>query len=195
MNQIRSLHFHFDVIGRDQDTHFIAMSNDLKACTEQLSAEHRLLMQLIYRNHNQHASSQLFSYFKNLNRVLKLLTPERVNATATKCEATLRSAAQGKVTQADLSEINETHVLLFAVVNMTAQGLDFALKASDLVRHLLGKKLFLPLYTILLAISARIVHCLSDIFKHFSMQCNALTLQLQVNKVFSVILYGTTPLI
>lgn len=159
------------------------MSSSLKVCIDNLSAEHGLLVQLIYRNHNQHSSTHLFSYFKNLNRVLKFITPERLNITVAKCETTLRSAAQAKVTQTDLSEINETLILIFAMVNMTAQALDFALKSSDLVRHLLSKKLFLPLYTMLLAISARITCCLSGIFEHFSAQCNALTLQLQVNPV------------
>ena len=156
------------------------MSQGLKEIVDDLKAEQLLLQQLIYRNHNQHSSSQLFSYLKNTARVLKLITPERIHAAAGRCELALRSSGQAKLSQTDISEIADTHVLLFAVVNMLGDAMNFTLKSSDLVRILLGKKLFLPLYTMLLAISSRLFCCLAELHKHFYVQCNALTSQLQV---------------
>jgi len=165
------------------------MSQGLKEIVEDLKAEQLLLQQLIYRNHNQHSSSQLFSYLKNTARVLKLITPERINAATGRCELALRSSGQAKLSQIDISEIADTHVLLFAVVNMLAEAMCFTLKSSDLVRILLGKKLFLPLYTMLLAISSRLFCCLSELHKHFYVQCNALTSQLQVRILYYFVLF------
>lgn len=152
----------------------------MKELVDQLTAEQVLLSQLIYRNHNQHSSTQLFSYFKNMNRVLKLITPERLLISLGKCESALKISAHVKVSQVDLLEVHEIHVMLFAVVNMLAEALGYTFKCSDVVRRLLSKRLFLPLYTMLLAITARIFHCLSGIYDHFYIQCNALTLQQQV---------------
>lgn len=169
------------------------MSQGLKETVVALKSEQQLLQQLIYRNHNQHSSSQLFSYLKNAARVLKLITPERLHAAGTRCETALRSSGQAKLTPPDISEIVDTHILLFAVVNMLTEAMAFTLKANDLVRILLGKKLFLPLYTMLLAVSARLFSCLSELHKHFYVQCNALTSQLKVcaHSNFLSTLFGT----
>jgi hypothetical protein len=106
--------------------------------------------------------------------VLKLITPERLLISFGKSESALKISAHVRVSQVDLLEAHEIHVMLFAVVNMLAEALDYTFKCSDVVRRRLSKRLFLPLYTMLLAITACIFRCLSGMYDHFDIQCNAL---------------------
>lgn len=150
---------------------------------DELEPEQKLLSQLIYRNHNQHGSTQLFSYYKGLSRHLKMLTMDKLNTVNTKCESAIKSSAQTKLSSQDLKQLFEVQYMTTYAVNLLSETIETSLKCADVVRRSLSKKLFLPLYTMLLAITARILNCLIGIHQHFWMQCSLLSSQLQVSQI------------
>lgn len=160
------------------------MSASIRKFIDELEPEQRLLSQLIYRNHNQHGATQLLSYFKGLNRVLKLLTTEKLNFVNSKCELGIRASAQGKLTSLDLKQLFESQDVTTAAVNMLSEAIEITFQCADCVRRLLLKRLFLPLYTMFLAITARILGCLTGIHHHFYTQNNMLSSQLKVKHTF-----------
>lgn len=157
------------------------MAASIRKYFDELEPEQKLLSQLIYRNHNQHGSTQLLSYYKGLSRHLKLLSTDKLNTVNNKCESAIKSSAQTKLTSQDLKQLFEVQYLTTAAVNLLSETIEITLKSADVVRRSLSKKLFLPLYTMLLAITARILSCLVGIHQHFLMQGNLLSSQLQVS--------------
>lgn len=153
---------------------------NVKDKVDLLGSEQRLLGQLIYRNHNQHSSTELFSWIKALNRNLKLLTTEKVHIVLTKLESAVRNASNTKLSVIDLKDVCVAHTMAHGGINLVSVCLDYCFKCSDCVRRLLGKKVFLPLYSMLLAISSRIFHCIKEIHDHLYIQASALTTQLKV---------------
>lgn len=145
-----------------------------------LAAEQKLLAQLIYRNHNQHSSTELFSYLKSLNRQLSMLASDKLLIALSKLEDSIKDASQSKLAQSDLGALFVTNGISCLTLHLISSAVQTCLRCGSCVRRLLAKKIFLPLYSMLLAISARIFTCLGGLHDHFYDQGSILSVQLKV---------------
>lgn len=123
-----------------------------------LYAEIDLLRKLLYRNEKQHGKTKIFSYFKAITRQFSTLTRERLilvqqKASETNFQIHLRISESGTVDQI-----------------CSLRGLQLACRALQKVDHLnqsallcltgqLRRRVFTPLYSLLLALAARLQSC------------------------------------
>jgi hypothetical protein len=153
----------------------------VRTAVSELEAEHKLLAQLLYRNHNQHSSTDLFSTLKSVNRNLKLLLPDKLLVVISKLDASVKGAGQAKLSASDLADLFSGNIMTTAAVDLVSLCVEQCITGAVCVRRLLGKKVFLPLYSTLLALSARLLRCLTEIHDFLHVQGSALALQLKVS--------------
>lgn len=154
---------------------------DLTDIINNLNEEKITLSLLLYRNNNQHHITKLFNYLKSMNIVLKMLTIERITIINTKSYHSIKLSMNNKLTEFDINEIFKSHILLCSIINLLCECLLKALRCDDCIRLLLKKKLFAPLYTVLFAILARIISCLSKLVIYFDNKYSILTSQISVS--------------
>jgi hypothetical protein len=164
---------------------------EVSAAFELLLAEQSLLSKLIYRNHNQHSSTEFFSHLKALNRFLRMLSHEKLNKIEEKVEHALHHSVKVKLGQLDLVEILAGHSLLVASLNLFSKCLLLCLACRDCLLHQLAKRIFPPLYVTLLAVIARIFQQLTILFKYYVSKNDLMISQLQVFlDILSVLSYN-----
>lgn len=161
------------------------MSSKYKDVILNLESEHKLLVQLLYRNHNQHRSTKLFDDYKAMSRSLEHLSSEKLTTTLARLEDSLRSASLTKVTSSDLRVLFAGQTLTCGTIHMISMALQNCLRCSSLVRRQIGKRIFLPLYSMLLAITARLFACLASLHGHLYEQGSALESHLKVRRTTS----------
>jgi hypothetical protein len=144
-----------------------------------LDAEALLLSQLIYRNHNQHNATELFSHLKSTNRLLKMLTKQRLAAVCARCDSSLRTSTSSKLSTSDIHDLFSAHTMIVAATDLCAETLHRCYGGSTCVRICLAKRIFAPLYSMMLAITARLLRCLQSVFLHFHKHSSLLLSQLQ----------------
>jgi hypothetical protein len=148
-----------------------------------LAADHKLLCQLVYRNHNQHSSTELFSYLKSAKRTVAMLATEKLLIALKRLDDSIREASHTKMTQSELKEIQLAQTTTCATLHLMSSAIVTCLRGGACVRRLLAKKIFLPLYTMLLAVLARIFACLAALHNHLYEQGSILMSQLQVSDI------------
>ena len=156
---------------------------DLTDIINDLNKEKITLSLLLYRNHNQHHITKLFNYLKSMNIILKMLTIERIKIIDTKSYHSIKLSTNNKLIEFDIHEICKSHILLCAIINLLSECLMKALRCDDCIRLLLKRKLFAPLYTVLFAILARIISCLSKLVLYFDNKYSLLTSQILVSSL------------
>ena len=142
-----------------------------------LVAEAEVLHKLLYRNHNQHGASRLFNYLKRVDKTLAFLPKEAVLRLSRTGEAVLRL----KTTVTGSDDVAQRLACLADQQRALACCLEclfFCSKAVDICKQQLAAQLFVPLFTILLAVCARLTACLGSILMQLQAQQEALLRQL-----------------
>ena len=141
-------------------------SDALQGSIENLLRERSLLEKLLYRNSNQHACTKIFGYLKLMYKEMVKLQLESVGNLASS-ELRGSSSKKRKLRDADVISVQ---------INL-AKGKDIMLRCSNvafaairsfmLLQQYLRDKLFLPLYTTLLALTASVLHSACTLMVHF----------------------------
>ncbi len=152
-----------------------------------LENEQYILNRLLYRNNNQHGKTKLFTQLKALNNHLKVLTVDRIKQINTNIDVSIRSAAQHKMSQLDLMEILSNKELLHEATQTMVSAVQWSSTASQNLIKLLASKIFVPLYSLLLALLARINKCAILIALHFRNRHSALSDLIKVTVPFSLL--------
>jgi len=158
----------------------VVNDEDITDIIVSLNDEKTTLSLLLYRNHNQHRITKLFNYLKSMNIILKMLTIECLLIVNTRSCTSLTLSLNNKLLETDLNEIFKSHILLCSLINLLTECLKKSIVCDDCVRILLRKKLFAPLYTVLFALLARIINCLSKLVIYYDNKFTLLTSQIMV---------------
>lgn len=153
------------------------MKYSLEQALTLLIAEAEVLHKLLYRNHNQHGTSRLFNYLKRVEKTLAFLPKEGVLQLSRTGEAVLR--LKTTVTSSDdaaqrLACLADQQRALACCL----ECLSFCSKAVDICKQQLAAQLFMPLFTVLLAVCARLTACLGSVLLQLHAQQAALLRQL-----------------
>lgn len=149
-----------------------------------LENEQAILNKLIYRNNNQHGKTQIFSYLKGINNQLKLISSVRIRKLNEYAEGSIRMASLQKISQLDLGEIVGNVELIYEALNLTVSISNSCSKLYQDLVSLLSRKVFVPLYSLLLALVARTAKSLLIITLHFEVRFQALRDKLKVVVMF-----------
>jgi len=143
-----------------------------------LRQEEELLGKLLYRNHNQHGKAKLFTYLRRVRRSLPNLQRDATSDLCRAGEAVLRL----KTSSASSSDVSQRIDCLgnqFKVIRTCLDGGEYCAKALEVLKDHLGKQLFVPLFTTLVALTSRILQCLASILCAVRAQHEALVVQLK----------------
>ena len=141
----------------------VASFTNALECIEQ---ELHMLRQLLYRNHNQHEKTSVYMACKRVSKSLKLFpTKQTLLALTTLVEKTLRH--NSKVGTADLNSICACVSDVFKVMNHACEAIALNLRASHHLKSQLKKAVFLPLFSVLVCLVARLAKALSIVALHF----------------------------
>ena len=142
-----------------------------------LAEEESTLGKLLYRNQNQHGKSKLFAFLKRVKRCLPFLQRDRVSELCRAGESVLRL----KTTSASTSDVSQRLECLrnqHKAKLICLEGSEYCVKALEVLKDQLGRLLFVPLFTTLLAATSRILQCLVSILTAVHAQHQALIVQL-----------------
>ena len=143
-----------------------------------LQVEESLLGKLLYRNQNQHGKSKLFNYLKRVRRTLLFLPRDRVSELNKLGEAVLRLKTSSS-SSGDMSSRLEVLSNQQKATRACLECGEYCLKALDVLKDQLTRQLFVPLFTTLLALTCRILQCVSTIVVAVQSQHQALVVQLK----------------
>ena len=131
-----------------------------------LLREEPLLRQILHRNSNQHSCTKLFGYLKTVHRELVAL---QLGSLGDLASSELRQASSKKRKLLD-EKVNSVraNVAKGKEVMLRCSKVAFAaIRCFTLLQQYLREKLFLPLYTTLLALTASILHSICAVMVHF----------------------------
>ena len=111
-----------------------AIPLSVKASSEKIVLDSAILRRILHRNSNQHGTTKLFGYLHKLHRRLGAVS------------------GGGEGSDKHDSEIE------FQFISVYSEIAFLSLRCFTLVRQYLKERLFLPMYTTLLALSASILH-------------------------------------
>jgi len=161
----------------DVDNSILVNSSLFTNILEKLNTEKYILHKLLYRNHNQHRKTKLFRSFIRLNKKLKNLTSERLTTLNTYADKSIRISK--KTTARDLHDVLLCMKDLYNTVNVALNICLLCNTSSSIVSKQLKQHLFIPLYSVFLAISARLLKITSSIVSHFHNLLLCLTTQMK----------------
>ena len=154
-----------------------AIKSSLTKIVEKLVTEKYILQKLIYRNHNQHKKTKLFRSFIKLNKALKKITSERLTALNVYTDKCIRLSK--KATARDLSDVLSCMKDLYNIVIMTLDICLLCNTSANIISRQLKQHLFIPLYSVFLAISARLLKIMSSLVLHFHNLLSCLITQMK----------------
>ena len=147
------------------DIDIVDNSSSLSNILEKLNTEKYILHKLLHRNHNQHRKTKLFRSFIKLSKAFKNLTSERLAALNVYADKAIRLSK--KTTVKDLFDVLLCMKDLYNTVTAALSVCLLCNTSSTIVSKQLKQHLFIPLYSVFLAISARLLKIASSIVSHF----------------------------
>lgn len=150
----------------------------LHSALQMLESEAAILHRLYYRNHNQHGKSKLFGYLKQVKKTIPFLNMDQVLQLNKNGEAVMRL----KTSVTNNSDVNnrlECLVNQHKAMSACLECANFCTKAMIVLTDQLKGQLFVPLFTTLLSLTARIFHCLTSITAIIRAQHSSLLIQLK----------------
>ena len=154
-----------------------ATKSSLTKIIEKLVTEKYILQKLIYRNHNQHKKTKLFRNFIKLNKALKKITSERITALNVYTDKCIRLSK--KATARDLSDVLSCMKDLYNIVIISLDICLLCNTSANIISRQLKQHLFIPLYSVFLAISARLLKVMSSLVLHFHNLLSCLITQMK----------------
>lgn len=142
--------------------------------------EYAILSRLLCRNNNQHGKSLVFSHLKSMKRILSTLSSENCKKLINSIDAAVRHAGQPKQNKIQIDAILSTTESVYDALSVCLKCIFHASKASQCIIKLLSLKVFVPLYSLLLALVGRICRCISIICVQLDVRYQALRVQIKV---------------
>lgn len=155
-------------------------SSLLNWATGCIDNEIHILTRLLYRNNNQHGKSIVFSHLKGMSKHLKLLNSESCQKLILSLDSSVRIAKQHKHSQLQFEEILSTADSVYLATRACVIAVNHGARSSECLIKLLGNKVFVPLFSVLLALTARIMKCVSVLAVNFQSRLEALSEQIKV---------------
>lgn len=133
-----------------------------------LETEHQMLCKLLYRNRNQHRTTHLFSYLLSSSRALKILFVRagkdelvllRAHHDALKFQS--NAARIEKAGSDELQKAVSLHSTLCAMRNVCVCAFKRSFRAAIELQIQLAKRVFPALFSLLYALTARLVRYLA----------------------------------
>lgn len=147
----------------------MASSDELAASIHALAEEASVLSKVIIRNCNQHGKSKLFGYLRRASKTAAgYLSVSDVLALSEKAEQCLRS----KTSVRDLHAAAHALQQLRCMLRSSGEVVFCSLKAYALLHQSLRKKLYVPLFSVLLGLCARLTIAASGVYQHADRQCS-----------------------
>jgi len=147
----------------------MASSDEIAASIHALAEEASVLSKVIIRNCNQHGKSKLFGYLRRASKTATgYLSVSDVLALSEKAEQCLRS----KTSVRDLHAAAHALQQLRCMLRSSGEVVFCSLKAYALLHQSLRKKLYVPLFSVLLALCARLTIAASGVYQHADRQCS-----------------------
>ena len=143
--------------------------------------ELHILSRLLYRNNNQHGKSLVFTQLKGVKKHLELLSEKACEKLIASLDASVRLANQHKHSQLQMEELMSVLESVYLAFGCSVAGVKHGIKASDSLVKLLRNKVFVPLFSLLLALTSRIVKCVSILAVSLYTRFNALFDQIKVS--------------
>jgi hypothetical protein len=123
-------------------------SDSFSKVLESFFAEMVLLQKLLYRNHNQHRTTLIYTYLRMFNRQMKQFTKERAELLNEGIIQCLKYTIETKITSTDLQKLICTLDLLKLIILAFTKGIRLIAKSATVLKVLLGKKIFGGLYSL-----------------------------------------------
>mmetsp|Transcript_33612 Transcript_33612/g.32088 ORF Transcript_33612/g.32088 Transcript_33612/m.32088 type:complete len:485 (+) Transcript_33612:147-1601(+) len=148
-------------------------------CTAHLKSECEILSKLIYRNNNQHRSTKVFCSLKKASKIMQLIPSEELESLNSQAEKNLRLMQNPKVNTRDLTASIRCAQQLYKAISIGIEAAMWFNRSARLLHLQLSQLLFVPLYTIFLALTARSLNSLSILIFQFDLQFFSLKSQIQ----------------
>ena len=146
----------------------------------QLEEERSVLHRLLIRNHNQHGNTPLFKQLKGLSKNLLTISPGVIRDVSTRSEKSIRASTLNKYSISEIRSFFSCLDALSTVVDVGIEALERCYSVSTLLCPMLAKMVFVPLYSLLLALNARLFSALATVVLHFHTCFQALVSQVKV---------------
>jgi len=147
----------------------MASSDDIDASIRALTEEAAVLSKVCTRNCNQHGKSKLFGYLRRASKTAaRYLHAADVLALSAKAVQCLRT----KSSQRDINASARILQQLRCMQRSTGEVVFCSLKAYVLLHISLRKKLYVPLFSMLLALSARFAVAAANVYRHAEVQAS-----------------------
>jgi hypothetical protein len=133
--------------------------------TLRLEADLILLRKLLYRNRHQHGNTLAFSYCRRVSRYLSLEWRKEslILLQQSSIELLRLQVGEMKITTEMVEKVMLNTVAVTMFISSGTKALNFAVKAHTALGQLLRKQVFLPLFTILWSLVAKIFRSVKEI--------------------------------
>ena len=138
----------------------------LQSPIQTLVREQDLLKKILHRNSNQHACTKLFGYLKRVHKGLVTLQLDSVSGLASN-ELLGSSSKKRKLREFELESVQSNVAKGREIMDRCSKVAFAGIRSFTLLQQYLREKLFLPLYTTLLALTASILHSVCTLMVHF----------------------------
>ena len=138
----------------------------LQSPIQTLVREQDLLKKILHRNSNQHACTKLFGYLKRVHKGLVTLRLDSVSDLASN-ELLGSSSKKRKLREFELESVQVNVAKGREIMDRCSKVAFAGIRSFTLLQQYLREKLFLPLYTTLLALTASILHSVCTLMVHF----------------------------
>ncbi len=136
--------------------------SDIASCLSALDEEVSLVGKLLVRNANQHGRTKVFGYLRRARKItLEYLCPSELLELSNRGEQCLRTKASLRDQNASLHALTQMR----CVLRSSSDVIFCALRAYVLLCRALHKKIYVPLYSVLIAQSSRLGLAAAGVFQ------------------------------